>query len=225
MTDTIGATAGCTTLLPAGIESRDLHTVLDRRRSIRRLEGGPFTPEIRGRLASAVQLTPAAFNLPPWHVVLIHENRADFWDVVEAEFRERLSEDRLARYIERLNGFRPGVAVALVFEDVHVRPRLQESWQISEEQASAFVQQGIGMVQLAIWLSLTGDGLVTSLQHWDWLVEDRLAAFTGLPGDQFKLAAILPIGYAAEAPRPIERTPIDQALSFERWPGAAESAQ
>jgi predicted oxidoreductase (fatty acid repression mutant protein) len=161
-------------------------------------------------------LTPAAFNLPPWHVVLIHDTREAFWSVVEAGFRDRLERDRLARYLDRLEGFRPGVAIALIYEDRAVHPQLRDAWQITDEQATAFVQQGLGMLQLSIWLSLAAEGLATSLQHWDWLLQDRLAAFVGLPTDRFHLAAALPIGYPDEPPREVERTSLDRVVSLER---------
>lgn len=205
-------------LLPRAADpSADLGTLLDRRRSIRRLADGPVSEETLARLSEAVQRTPAAFNLAPWHVVIVREERTSFWDVIEAGFRAGLSAERLERYLDRLAGFRPGAGAILIYEDREVLPRLRDAWQISESQAHAFVQQGIGMVQLALWLALTNDGLVTSLQHWEWLVEERLAEFTGVPEERFKLSAIMPIGYAAEPPRVVERPAVHQVVSFDRY--------
>lgn len=205
-------------LLPRPAEPvNDLATLLEQRRSIRRLVDGPVGQETLTRLGEAVQRTPAAFNLAPWHVVIVRDERAAFWDVIEAGFRAGLSEDRLERYLDRLAGFRDGAGAILIYEDQTVLPKLRDAWQISESQAHAFVQQGIGMVQLALWLALTNDGLATSLQHWDWLVEARLAEFTGIPTDRFKLSAIMPIGFPAEPPRAIERPAVHQVVSFDRY--------
>ena len=175
------------------------------RRSIRRLAPGPFPDRTRQRLLEAVSLTPAAFNLPPWHVVLVHERRDALWSEVEAGFREHLSEDRLERYLDRLEGFRAGVAVALVFADQRVDRALREEKGVSEQTAIEFVQQALGMVQLALWLGITAEGLASSLQHWDDLIGERMARFCGLAPNDFRLAATMPIGYAAEEPRLIER--------------------
>ena len=191
-----------------------LVALLEWRRSIRRLRSGPFPAQLRARLAEAVRLTPAAYNLPPWRLVLLHERRAAFWDLFAAAVDERLDGERRERYHERIGGFRDGVAVAVFFEDTTVAARIAQAWQIGERQADAFVQQGIGMAQLSLWLALTAEGLVTSLQHWDWLLEDRLAAFVGAP-EGFKLAAVMPIGYAAEPARTVERP--SAAYSEERW--------
>jgi predicted oxidoreductase (fatty acid repression mutant protein) len=217
MTDGLIAVSGVATLEPlVEQDSRELLSLLERRRSIRRLRPGPFTLEIKERLLTAIALTPAAFNQPPWHVVLIHELREAFWAVVERGFRDNLEGDRLKRYLDRLDGFRPGVAIALVFEDRSVRPLLRDGWQISDEQAGSFVQQGLGMLQLSIWLGLTADGLVTSLQHWDWLLEEQIARFVGLSRERYRLAAALPIGYPDEPPRELDRITVERVVSLER---------
>lgn len=181
--------------------AQHLQSILAQRRSIRRLHGGPFTPATQERLLSAVRLTPAAYNLPPWQVVLVHEQRAALWDEIAAGFAAQLDGERLARYHDRLAGFRPGVAVGLIFEDLRVAQTLREEKGASPELAQQFVQQALGMVQFSLWLALTAEGLATSLQHWDDLVGERVARFVGLPPQQVHLAAIMPIGYAAEEPK------------------------
>jgi predicted oxidoreductase (fatty acid repression mutant protein) len=187
-----------------------LHAIMAERRSIRRLRPGPFTDEMRERLLTAVRLTPAAYNLPPWRVVLIHRQRAAFWAEVERGFRETLHGDQLDRYLDRLRGFAPGVAVALVFVDREVERALREERGAAPDVAASFVQQAMGMVQLAVWLAVTAEGMATSLQHWDHLVGPRIARFAGLPENDFGLVATMPIGYADGPPRPIERAATEQ---------------
>jgi predicted oxidoreductase (fatty acid repression mutant protein) len=187
-----------------------LQAILAERRSIRRLRPGPFTDEMRERLLTAVRLTPAAYNLPPWRVVLIHRQRAVFWAQVERGFRETLHGEQLERYLDRLRGFAPGVAVALVFVDREVERALREERGAAPDVAASFVQQAMGMVQFALWLAVTAEGMATSLQHWDHLVGPRIARFAGLPEDEFGLVATMPIGYADEPPRSIERAAAEQ---------------
>jgi predicted oxidoreductase (fatty acid repression mutant protein) len=202
-----------------GETAEGLLSLLERRRSIRRLQPGPVSEASLERIAEAVRLTPAAYNLPPWHVVLVHQERFAFWQLVEEAFLERLDGDRLERYLDRLAGFRGGAAVALIYEDVSIRQQLAEAWQITQEQAGAFAEQGLGMVQLALWLALTAEGLVASLQHWDWLLEDRLAGFVGLPLERYRLVATLPIGHADEEPRVTERVTVERVVSRDRYLG------
>lgn len=195
----------------------DLLSLMARRRSIRRLRQGPFTDAIVERLLDAIRLTPAAFNLPPWHVVIVHERRDAFWTLVEDDCRDKLEGDRLTRYLDRLDGFRSGVGAILVFENRAATPALEAAWNITEAQARSFVEQGLGMVQLAIWLALTADHLVSSLQHWDWLSEYRLSGFLGLPKDDYRLVAAMPIGYADEPPRVTDRADLRHVVSRDRF--------
>lgn len=181
-----------------------LQSLLARRRSIRRLQAGPFPAATRDRLLEAIRLTPASYNLPPWRVVLIHERRQPLWAEIAAGFHAALEGERLDRYLERLAGFAGGVAVALIFEDRKVERELRERG-TDEETARSFVEQALGMVQLTLWLALTAEGLAASLQHWDHLLGPRLARFAGLPADEFRLVAVMPIGYAGEEPKAIER--------------------
>lgn len=193
--------------------------LLERRRSIRRLRYGPFPGAVRDRILEAIRLTPAAFNLPSRHIVLIHSERAAFWRTVEAGFRERLEGDRLQRYLDRLDGFRNGIGIALVFEDVSVRDDLIKAWNITEDQARSFAEQELGMAQLSLWLALTAEGLVTSLQHWEWLIGDKLTEFAGVPPERFRLVATLPIGYPDEPPRVTEPVALHRVVSHDRYPG------
>ena len=183
--------------------------LLAQRRSIRRLAGGALSPETVSRLQEAVVRTPSAFGVTPWHVVILQEHRQAFWDEVAEAFREGLDGDRLERYLGRLEGFRSGAGVILIYEDLAARPLLHQNWGLSEQTAHDFVQQGLGMLQLAIWLVLTEDGLVSSLQHWDWLIQDRVSALLALPTERYQLISVLPVGEPAEPAR--ETPPVDPA--------------
>lgn len=183
---------------PAAASVSDL---LAQRRSIRRLAGGVLAPDTIARLQDAVVRTPSAFGVTPWQIVILHEHRDAFWDEVAAAFRDGLEGERLQRYLGRLEGFRSGAGVILIYEDLAARPTLHQNWGLSEQTAHDFVHQGLGMLQLAIWLVLTEVGLVASIQHWDWLIQNRVAALLDLPTERYQLISVLPIGEPAEPAR------------------------
>jgi predicted oxidoreductase (fatty acid repression mutant protein) len=189
--------------------------LLAQRRSIRRLAGGALSPDTVARLQDAVVCTPSAFGVTPWQIVILHEQRELFWDEVAAAFRNGLEGDRLQRYLDRLGGFRSGAGVILIYEDLAARPALHQNWGLSEQTAHDFVHQGLGMLQLAIWLVLTEAGLVTSLQHWDWLIQDRLAALLDLPTERYRLISVLPIGEPAEPVRDAPEVDPTQVLRID----------
>jgi predicted oxidoreductase (fatty acid repression mutant protein) len=102
---------------------------------------------------------------------------------------------------------------------VPVRDDLIRAWNLTPEQAYAFAEQGIGMAQLSLWLALTAEGLVTSLQHWEWLIGDILTDFARVPPERFRLVAMLPIGYSDDAPRSTEPITIQRLVSRDRYGG------
>src|SRR5688572_24867863 len=109
----------------------DLLATMARRRTVKRLRDGPLSEAALGRILEAVRLTPAAFNRPSWHLVLLRERQAAFWDLAAQAVRDRLEGDRRQRYLDRIEGFRNGVATALVYEDLAARDALQAAWGIT----------------------------------------------------------------------------------------------
>jgi predicted oxidoreductase (fatty acid repression mutant protein) len=176
-------------------------------------------PGTLARIAEAARLTPAAYSRPSWHVVVVHERREAFWATVEAAFRDRLEGDRLLRFLDRLTGFRCGVGAILVYEDRAVVSEMREAYRIDHDQARAFSEQALGMVQLALWLAIVAEGLAASLQHWDSLIEDRVAALLGMPTARFRLVATMPLGYPGEEPRAAQRPDRARLVSLDSLPG------
>ncbi len=202
-------------LTPATDHAATLDDLLRRRRTIRRLSDGPLPDGALARISAAVHRVPAAYGRPVWHVVVVRETRAAFWNAVEDAFRARLDADRLARYLDRLDGFRSGAGVLLVYENRRAADGARAADGLSSAQATVFAQQGLGMVPFALWLALVAEGLSSSLQHWEWLVEDRLADLLGVPANRYRLVATMPFGFAAEDPPPAaEPGPI---VSLERF--------
>lgn len=217
------------TPLPAPTVAASVTDLLAQRRSIRRLAGGVLSPDTIARLQDAVVRTPSAFGVTPWQIVILHEQRDLFWDEVAAAFRAGLEGDRLQRYLDRLDGFRAGAGVILIYEDLAARPALHQNWGLSEQTAHDFVHQGLGMLQLAIWLVLTEEGLAASLQHWDWLIQDRLATLLDLPTERYQLISVLPIGEPAEPARDTPPVDPDHVLRLDpdlrprqAWRGATQ---
>jgi predicted oxidoreductase (fatty acid repression mutant protein) len=189
--------------------------LLEQRRTIRELTSGPMESRLLTDLAQAVALTPAAFNRPPWRVVIVHERRHAFWETVELAIQTKLEGDRRDRYIQRLEQFRSGLGAVLIYEDRHIVQDLQRERQLTAETAASYVQQALGMLQLSLWLTLTNHGMGTSLQHWEWLLKDELVAHTGLPVDDFSLVAVMPFGFPGEAPPPSTRNDIADLIAID----------
>lgn len=176
-------------------------TLVERRRSIRKLADGDLPPQAVAAITHAIERSPASMGTTPWRIVLLQDRRDEFWALVEQAFRDNLADEQLDRYLARLDGFRRAGLVALVYEDLAVRETL-ESKGVPAEMAVDFNLQGLGIVQHAIWLTATEQGLGASLQHWNAMLEQPLAAFTGLDPVRYRLIAQMPIGIPDEVPGP-----------------------
>jgi uncharacterized protein len=168
-----------------------------RRRSVRRLTAGPLSDALIADLIMAADLVPSAFDAQPWRVVILHDRHDALWDMIERTITRRLDGDRRARYLARVDALRGGGMTLLVFEDV-ARAGPQDN--LTHEEARDQASQSVGMLQLALWLTLTAHGMATSLQHWQWLMEDVALTFVGLPAEGFRLVTFMPVGSATEPP-------------------------
>lgn len=177
--------------------------LFDVRRSTRRLAPAVFSPELMADLAAATASMPSAFNTQPWHVVVLHERNAAFWDRIEGAITAHLDGDRRARYLARAAVMRRGGMTLLIFED---RARAAPRDGFSAEEARDQASQSIGMVQLALWLTITAHGLSTSLQHWHTIagIEAIARDFVGLAPCGYRLVSFMPVGERAEPLPPRE---------------------
>ena len=172
-----------------------LATLLDARRSTRKLTPASFPPDFVAALASAARLVPSAFDTQPWRIVALRERNRAFWDTVEETITARLEGDRCGRYLARADGMRHGGMTLLIFED---RARSAPRDGFSGEEARDQAAQSIGMMQLALWLTITAHGFSTSLQHWHAIIEDIALDFVGLSREAFRLVSFMPVGEGAE---------------------------
>lgn len=184
------------------------------RRSVRQLMPGHVSNALIEDLTVAADLTPSAFDAQPWRVAILHDWHDAFWDAIEQTIVQRLDGDRRDRYLARANAMRGGGMTLLIFEDVALAgPRDNLTQEEARDQAS----QSLGMLQLALWLTLTAHGLATSLQHWQWLMEDVALAFVGLSAEDFRLVTFMPVGSATEQPAPRIPRRSQVALDSIRW--------
>lgn len=172
-----------------------LATLLEARRSTRKLTPASFPPDFVADLAAAAHVVPSAFDTQPWRIVALRERNRAFWDRIEETITARLEGDRRMRYLARADQMRHGGMTLLVFED---RARSAPRDGVSGEEARDQAAQSIGMVQLALWLTITAHGLSTSLQHWHAIIEDIALDFVGLPQEAFRLVSFMPVGEGAE---------------------------
>jgi len=194
-----------------------LTDAMDRRRSVRKFTKfeGFDNPALEALLLEAMKV-PSAFNMQSYRIVALDGDGHDkLWNIVEKSLHDKLGDERFAstKTAEKISGFRGGNGTLLFFEDLAV---VEEKGNIAKSYKDTFPdwsQQGSGIIQYAVWLLLTEQGLSASLQHYHKLIEEQVREEWRIP-PTWKLISQMPYGKAAEIPADREFIPFGQMAKF-----------
>ncbi|WP_404822296.1 nitroreductase family protein [Paenibacillus lycopersici] len=172
------------------------------RRSIRKLTNTPEVP--RSQIENVVRLAlhaPSAFNMQSGRLVVLTGGQHErLWDIVTETLRAHVPAEKFGPTQERMNGFRAGAGTVLFFEDeAAVRTTQEKSPPSYQMHFHHWSQQGSAILQYAVWLGLTDQGLAASLQHYNPIIDDQVRREWEIP-DNWSLVAQMPYGRAAETP-------------------------
>ncbi|GAC1433480.1 MAG: nitroreductase family protein [Ktedonobacteraceae bacterium] len=198
-----------------------LQTHLDnilKRRSIRKLASGPVSDEMILHILEAARWSPSAANSQPTRMVVLKERNREFWDFIEATFKQKLQGEQLQRALNRLPGYRAGVFSIVFFEDTTIADKQLASG-MPVEVVKSFASQALGIVQANVWNAIAAAGLATSNQHMNMQMEEELCDFLNVP-TTWKSYSIFPVGYPDEIPAEGSRHDAKDVIFFERGPHA-----
>jgi nitroreductase len=205
-----------------------LEDLLRTRRSVRAFLPEPPPDEVVERLVELAALAPSASNKQPWRFVIVR--RREVIDAMAAAVREAvervaahvLSESRGAflaygDYFTRFEGapivvapiFRAHTVLShLVSTDLDAQARALIG---AMEQSSGLTGASLALMNLL--LAAHDAGLGASAMTGPLLAAPRLKEILGVPAS-WGIVALVPLGYAAEAPKPTDRKPVDKIT---RW--------
>lgn len=197
----------------------DLAEAMKTRRSIRKLTKIlDFDDHVLEGILKEAMLVPSAFNMQSYRIVsLSGEGHDRLWGIVEASLLAKIGEERFAstKTSEKISGFRGGNGTLLFFEDLAV---VEEKGNIAKSYKDTFPdwsQQGSGIIQYAVWLLLTEQGISASLQHYHKLIEEQVREEWHIPAT-WRLISQMPYGKADETPGFRELIPFEEMVKFYR---------
>lgn len=192
------------------VTTTNLKDAIVDRRSIRKVKKNEAIT--KGRINEILKIAlyaPTSFNMQSGRiVVLMDAEHEKFWDIVKETLRPRVPEENFGATVERLQGFRDGVGTILFFENQETVKQMQEKAPLYKEQFPYWSHQGSAMLQYAVWMSLSAEGIGASLQHYNPIVDEEVKKTWDIP-QEWSLVAQMPFGEPNEQPG--ERT----FLSFE----------
>jgi len=155
------------------------------------------TPEaLYDLVKSAVKQSPTSFNNQSVRaVVLMGDAHEKLWDMTAQRLQQGVPDE--AAYQQTLakinHAFKAGFGTVLFYTDTDVVKMYEEQIPLYAENFYDWSEQGHGMAEYATWLALTEAGLGASLQHYNPLIDEAVAAAFDIP-DNWRLRAQMPFG-------------------------------
>lgn len=187
--------------------------VIQERRSIRKVANSPAIDKPRvERIMQLALHAPTAFNMQSGRlVVLMDDSHIQFWDIVLETLRPLVPAAKFPATQERLQGLKNGAGTVLFFEDQKTIQNWQEQVPLFKDQFPLWSEQGSAMLQYAVWLSFTADGLGASLQHYNPIIDDQVKQTWDIP-QEWMLTAQMPFGVPDEHPEAPPHLPMDRLV-------------
>jgi len=176
----------------------------------------PITADkIEDIIKDAVRNSPSAFNSQTSRVVTLYgESHVKFWSIVRETLRKMVPESAFENTNAKINSFAAGYGTVLFFEDQDAVKSLQEQFPLYAEHFPAWSEHSTGIAQFAVWSSLAEQHIGASLQHYNPVIDDEVAATFDIPKN-WKLRAELVFG-SIEASAG-EKTFLDDSMRFKRF--------
>ncbi|KAI1390898.1 Nitroreductase [Hypoxylon trugodes] len=142
----------------------------------------------------AVLHVPSSFNSQTNRVLVLFGAEHDkLWDFTSEVLKAIVPEDSWQNTANRIALFKGGAGTVLFFEDQDVVNQFQAKFPLYSDKFPLWAAQSDAMLQYVVWTALTAEGLGANLQHYNPLVDAKVAAEWGIP-DNWKLNAQLVFG-------------------------------
>ena len=193
---------------------KDLKQMVENRRSYYAIDKkSPISDDkIKEIIDHSVKYVPTPFNSQSSRVVLLlGENHNKLWDITRETLRKIVPAENFASTDEKMNGFQNGYGTVLFFEDDEVVEGLQKQFPLYKDNFPVWSIQASAMLQYTIWISLEGEGLGASLQHYNPLIDDEVKEKWNLPS-KWKLISQMPFGSPLAEPGDKDFAPLDSRI-------------
>ncbi|WP_218688864.1 nitroreductase family protein [Psychrobacter sp. BF1] len=191
-----------------------LQQTFNERRSIYALGNElAVAPQAIVNMAERILLhTPSAFNSQSSRlVVLFDEQHQQLWDITELKLREEVADGDFSSSKQKMDSFRAAAGTVLFYEDTDVVNSMQEQFQLYADRFPVWAQQTSAMHQYALWTELSTLEVGASLQHYNPLIDEDIAAAFAIP-DNWELVAQMPFGNILQAAGDKSYQPLNQRM-------------
>ncbi|KIH88614.1 hypothetical protein SPBR_07865 [Sporothrix brasiliensis 5110] len=161
-------------------------------------------------IQEALRQTPSSFNSQSNRVVVLFGDEHDkFWAIVSDTLKAIVPADNWEATEKRLSMFKAGAGSILFFEDSSVVETFQSKFALYADRFPIWAAQSVGMLQFALWTALESEGLGANLQHYNPIVDEKVAETWKIPAT-WKLNAQLVFGGRAGEAGPKDYLPLEE---------------
>jgi len=160
--------------------------LLKTRRTIYQLKNNSPIPDakIQEIVEQALLHVPSSFNSQSTRIVLLFKGEHEkLWDIAHDVLKGVVPEAQFEGTAKKLQGFRAGYGTVLFFEDRSVVSKMQSAFSTYADKFPIWATQSDAMTQYAIWVALEAEGLGANLQHYNPLIDAKVAETWNIPSD------------------------------------------
>ncbi|WP_282708711.1 nitroreductase family protein [Ligilactobacillus sp. Marseille-Q7487] len=150
--------------------------------------------EIVEIIKEAIKESPSAFNSQSVKAVITFGASSDaIWDITADILETQVPKEAFAKTKEKLASFAAGQGTILFYTDTAIVKGLQDKFPLYAQNFPIWAEQALGGAQQAVWTALAQEGIGASLQHYNPLIDDALAAKFDVP-TSWQLRGQMPFG-------------------------------
>ncbi|KIW30941.1 uncharacterized protein PV07_02632 [Cladophialophora immunda] len=162
---------------------------------------------------AAVTHVPSSFNSQSTRVVvLLNEEHKKLWgDIVIPVVKSVAPAEAWPASEKKLEGFKAGYGTILFYEEPKDVAKLQESFPLYADKFPQWSEHTNAMHQYVLWTALEKEGFGANLQHYNPLIDEKIAATWNVPNN-WSLKAQLVFGKPAAEPYPKTFKPLEERV-------------
>ncbi|KAE8442966.1 hypothetical protein EG329_002504 [Mollisiaceae sp. DMI_Dod_QoI] len=132
----------------------------------------------------ALKHSPSSFNSQSTRVVVLLKDEHDkLWNIAKEALKAIVSEEQWKSTEQRLSGFQAAYGTVLFFDDRTVISGMQSKFALYADKFPIWAVQSNAITQFAVWTALEAEGLGANLQHYNPLIDQKVAATWGVSKD------------------------------------------
>ncbi|KAH8764884.1 Nitroreductase-like protein [Diaporthe sp. PMI_573] len=150
--------------------------------------------KIQEIVKALLQEVPSSFNSQSNRViVLFGAEHEKLWDITTEILKPIVPAEQWEGTAGKMGMFKGAAGSVLFFEDQDVVKGMQEKFALYADRFPTWAAHSDAMLQFSVWTALEAEGLGANLQHYNPLIDDRVAAEWKVPAS-WKLQAQLVFG-------------------------------